>query len=127
MPELVQMGYTADEEIFCATSIKINGVEFRGNLFIVLEKAEARDDHLLGFGRIKEIVMIGIDNIFSLTPVCQTLFFDTSLNAYKIELRDVRDSESFVRTPLLPFYEPFSSCRKAGSDAIYISLRHIIA
>ncbi|KAJ8666194.1 hypothetical protein QAD02_007856 [Eretmocerus hayati] len=80
-------------EIFCATSIKINGVEFRRNLFIVLEKAEARDDNLLGFGKIEEIVMIGIDNIFSPTSVCQTLFLDTSLNAYKIELRDVRDTE----------------------------------
>ncbi|KAJ8683587.1 hypothetical protein QAD02_019379 [Eretmocerus hayati] len=122
---LRQMNSADDKSVFCARSVEVNGVEYRKHLFIVLEKASTSSNDLITFGEIREIIVIG-EKVFLLTSVCTTLYFDTSVHAYCIELSDLNDSNTFTETSKLPFHKTFCYWTKPTSDALYISLRHII-
>ncbi|XP_066581724.1 LOW QUALITY PROTEIN: uncharacterized protein [Prorops nasuta] len=92
---LFELNYADEDTVLKAKSVKINGVEFRVNLFVILEKAVTREDNLMIFGRIEEIVTIST-KVYFLTSVCNTLYFDTDVNAYCIQLDEGIDKKSLI-------------------------------
>lgn len=121
---LCNRGFTDVNQVFCANSLKINGTEYRKNFFVILENNVSNDDHQILFGRIEEIIVL--DNaVFFLTTVC-TSYFDTSLNAYCLQINEVEKQFKFVESAHLFFYKPFCHWTKPKCSTLYISLRHII-
>lgn len=47
-----------DDQVFCAKAVKINGVEFRKNLFVILQKETSNESGRVLFGRIEEIIIL---------------------------------------------------------------------
>lgn len=123
---LLYLGYAEDTEIFVSTYLEVNGIEFRKKLFVGLEKAAGRDANLLLFGQIEEIIVLTNNEVFLLTSVCETNYFDTDLNAYNIEIGSLGGQLNFVRVSSLPFYKTLSYWTKPTTNDLYISLRHII-
>ena len=122
---LIDLGKSADDLVFCAKSVFVNGIEFRNKLFVIVEIAALRSDNLLVFGCIEEILSID-QEVFLDISICETLFFDTSVHAYCVKSNNSIEFHRFIKTSDLPFFKPVCHWRKPGSDALYISLRHVI-
>lgn len=118
------LGLQENDIVQSAKSIKVNGVEFRRGLFVLLEKASLRDDNLHIFGKINEILVMNDGKIYFLTSVCKTSHFDTSLIAWAIELDNELDR--FTEVNCLAYFKPVYYWTKPKDDLLYISLRHII-
>lgn len=69
---LLELGYVDVDNVFQSKSIKINGVEFRPNLFVCLEAAVKQRENLPIFGKIVEIVILRENEV-------HFLFFDMRL------------------------------------------------
>ncbi|KAJ8678732.1 hypothetical protein QAD02_014519 [Eretmocerus hayati] len=122
---LLELGLSDSQEVISARSVKVNGIEYRTKLFIALDKSADRFENLMTFGNICEIIVID-KRVYLLSSVCSTIHFDTALHAYCIELNDLDHSSTFTDALSLPFHKPFSYWLKPASDALYISLRHLI-
>ncbi|KAJ8676116.1 hypothetical protein QAD02_011902 [Eretmocerus hayati] len=114
-----------NQKVIIAKSVVVNGVEYRKKLFIALSHSGDRLENLMTFGEIREII-VHEEKVFLLTSVCTTLYFDHTLHAYCIELNDLDYSSHFTETSLLPFHKPFCYWFKPASNALHISLRHLI-
>lgn len=122
---LVALGYTNQHQVLCCRSVKLNGVEFRKGLFVVLETSSKRIDRLTLFGRIEEIIVLRNDEVYLLTSVCNTLCFDADVNAYCVQPNSTGNNEKFLEPSTLPYYKPLCYWKKPISEALYISLRHM--
>lgn len=123
---LLNLNYQLDDEVLTLNSVTVNGVEYRKHLFVILEKAVDTDDNLYVFGRIEEIVMISDDESHLLVSECTTRCFDPYVNAYEFELAKIDGPFRFITIKDLAFYKPVCYWTKSNSDALNISLRHII-
>ncbi|KAJ8683306.1 hypothetical protein QAD02_019098 [Eretmocerus hayati] len=122
---LLDLNLSDDQEVICAESVLVNGIEYRKKLFIALSESADKYENLMVFGEIREIIVHG-EKVFLLTSVCNTMYFDDSVHAYCIELNDLDHSSRFIETSILPFHKPFCYWFKPQSDALHISLRHLI-
>ncbi|KAJ8675921.1 hypothetical protein QAD02_011707 [Eretmocerus hayati] len=109
-------------------SVLVNGIEYRKNLFVILEKPSGRVDGLVLFGHIGEIVLLegASGRVFLLTSVCTTLISDVYVNAYQIDVNSLEVESKFIEPLQLACYIPYPAWKKPTSDELYISLRHII-
>ena len=123
---LLDLNYEDDNQVFVATSVFYNGVEFRKGLFVLLETSNSRTDNLPLYSRIEEIVILPKNRCFLLTAVYETLIFDVSVHAFRIQIDPMNIIYRFVDVSTLPFYKPFSHWTKSKSSDFYISHRHII-
>ncbi|KAJ8669527.1 hypothetical protein QAD02_000786 [Eretmocerus hayati] len=121
-------GFVQDDEVFVPNTVAVNGTEYRTGLFVVIEKASQRDDNLPLFGRIEEIVLIqqARKEVFFLTSICTTLHLDTSVNAYRLELNDVRNSTRFIEARNLATYKAYDTWMRPDADFLFLNLRNII-
>lgn len=119
------LGYVDTDSIFSTNNIKINGVQFRLNLLVCLENDKKSENHLPLFGHIEEIIMLERNEVYFLTTLCKTLYFDTDFNAYYVERETNTISQLFVNCLNIAHYKPLSVWSESASH-FYVSLRHIL-
>lgn len=123
--DLVALGYCDDDLVLCVNSVKVDGIEYRINLFVVVEKSSVENNCLVHFGRIDEIIILENDQVYLKLIIFNTTHFDVDVNAYCIDINP-ENGYSFTNTSDLEFCYPFSPWKKLTSDNLFISLRHCI-
>ncbi|KAJ8685359.1 hypothetical protein QAD02_021152 [Eretmocerus hayati] len=122
---LLDLGLSDDEQVMTAKSVEVNGIEYRVKAFIALSQSGDRFENLMTFGEIREIIVLE-NRVFFLSSICTTVHFDHSVHAYCVELNDLDHSATFTDASSLPFHKPFCYWLKPTSNALHISLRHLI-
>lgn len=123
---LLELGYVDIDNVFQSKSIKVNGVEFRPGLFVCLEAAIKRREHLPIFGKIIEIFLLRKNEVYFLIFRHETTIFDPHFNAFCIEVGDPDHALYFVSVSSLAHFKPYSPWTEATTNDLYISPRHII-
>lgn len=124
--DLYGLDYIDADEVFRASSVRVNGTEYRVGLYVCLETAPTREDNLPLFGHIKEIIVLRETEVYLQISVRSSILFDPNLNAYCIEPDDDDSPRRFTRVDHLAHYKPFCCWSKPATDDLFISFRHVL-
>lgn len=124
---LLDLGFKDMDSVFCCSSVRVDGTEYRKGLYVCLEAAHMVPENVPIFGHVLDVIMLQDSDIYLEIATCSTFPLDTWLNAYPIETNDDDESCRILKKILdLTHYKPLSAWRKPNSDELFISLRHII-
>lgn len=113
-------GLLGTVSVFKTSHVVVNGVDFKVKQFVCIQSGLGTEKNLPVFGLIKGIVLRG-KNVFLLTAVCETLHFDSDLNAYCIERND--NVFQLVPSTDLAAYKPLCSWKTSVSDLEFLTLK----
>lgn len=105
---------TPNDSVMIVQSVTVKGTLYREHCVILIRR---ETDDFPQFGRVKSVVVFGHEKVLLYQPL-ETLFFEQSLDAYKVETRNRACRSLCVRD--LPFPHPLSVWRCAGGDYVVL-------
>ena len=80
---LLKIGYHRNQIVKTTNKLKILGIEHRTTYFLAIDNGSLNKFDQIQFGRVQDIVIYNVDNVYFLCDVCPTKYH-ANLDAYDI-------------------------------------------